>query len=89
MAELLAPLQGLHTLRTLRVSADDLTAGGSLEALGQLTGLRGLSMYCHNSTMKQLLQMTQLQQLQQLTSLSYNWLIDGKFQRIDLEIRVS
>jgi hypothetical protein len=64
-------------------------AGGSLEALGRLTGLMGLSMFCDNSTMKQLLQMTQLNQLKQLTSLSYTWGIAGAFQNIDLVIKVS
>jgi hypothetical protein len=68
-AELLAPLKGLSRLQTLNCNWGDATAG-AVQAVCQLTGLRGLIV--HGSVrMKEEGLLLQLAQLQQLTWMQY------------------
>jgi hypothetical protein len=87
--ELLAPLQVLSTLHTLRLFDDKLwTTAAVVPTVCQLTGLMELNLGCISITEEGLI-LLQLTQLQRLIALEYTGPLDGEHTSIHLTNKVS
>jgi hypothetical protein len=83
--QLLAPLQGLTGLHTLHMGGDEITAD-EVQAAGQLTGLRELTLLTLNSITAEVL--LPLTELLQLTALRLRGTVNGSWHMVELTDKV-